>query len=129
MCDEPKCLEKECLFLTDPRDITRGLKNYVSFVDVSFDSGKALLTPGGKAKETPINLLYIHGVKLFWFCVVIGAILYLLIFGGLPFFSITFSTMQSQLPLQFYIAIFGAGVTAVCLVMANLFGTEGEAAK
>jgi hypothetical protein len=37
--------------------------------------------------------------------------------------------MQSQLPLQVYISIFGIAVTAVCLVMANLFGTETKTAK
>ena len=85
--------------------------------------------PGGKVKETPVNLLYINGVKLFWFCVVIGAIIYLLVFWGLPFFSTAFFSMQSQLPLQVYISIFGVGITAVCLAMANLFGTEREATK
>jgi hypothetical protein len=129
LCDEPKCLEEECLFLTDPRDITRGMKNYVSFIDVPFGSSKIKEIPGGKVKETPVNLLYINGVKLFWFCVVIGAIIYLLVFWGLPFFSTAFFSMQSQLPLQVYISIFGVGITAVCLAMANLFGTEREATK
>jgi hypothetical protein len=129
LCDEPKCLEEECLFLTDPRDITRGMKNYVSFINIPFISGKVKEIPGSKVKETPLNLLYINGVRLFWFCVGIGGIIYILVFGGLPFLSTAFFSMQSQLPLQVYIAIFGAGVTAVCLVMANLFGTETQAAK
>jgi hypothetical protein len=129
LCDEPKCLEDECLFLTDPRDITRGMKNYVSFIDIPFASAEVKETPGGKAKDTPLNFLYLNGLKLFWFCVVIGGIMYLLVFGGLPFLSTAFFSMQSQLPLQVYIAIFGAGVTIVCLVMANLFGTESTTAK
>jgi hypothetical protein len=121
VCDEPKCLEKECLFLTDPRDITKGVKNYVHFASLSSDTGKL--------KGTPFNLLYIHGVQLFWFSVVIGGIIYILVFGGLPFLSTAFSSMQSQLPLQVYLSIFGAGVTLVCLVMANLFGTESTTTK
>jgi hypothetical protein len=129
LCDEPKCLEEECLFLTDPRDITRGMKNYVSFINIPFYSGKEKGIPGGKVKETPIHLLYVHGVKLFWLSVVTGAIIYLVVFGGLPFLSTAFFSMQSQLPLQVYISIFGIGITLICLTMANLFGTESEAAK
>jgi hypothetical protein len=128
-CDEPKCLEDECLFLTDPRNITRGLKNYVSFIDIPFARDKVKETPGGKVKETPVNLLYIHGVQLFWFSVVTGGIMYILVFGGLPVLSTAFFSMQSQLPLQVYLSIFGAGVTLVCLVMANLFGTESTTTK
>jgi hypothetical protein len=121
VCDEPECLEEECLFLTDPHDITKGVKNYIHFVSISTDTGKS--------KGTPVNLLYIHGVQLFWFSVVTGGIIYILVFGGLPFLSTAFFSMQSQLPLQVYLSIFGAGVTIVCLVMANLFGTESTTTK
>jgi len=129
VCDEPRCLEEECLFLTDPRDITRGLKHYISFVDMPFGKDRGKITTGGVVKQTPVNLLYINAVKLFWFCVVIGAILYLVVFGGLSFLSVQFLSIQSQLPLQVYLSVFGIGVTIVSLAMANLFGTESKAAR
>jgi hypothetical protein len=134
LCDEPECLEEECLFLSDPRDITRGMKNYVRFIDIPFKGDHAIDIPheerrSVKTRETPLDLLYLHAVKIFWFCAVIGAIIYVVVFGGLPFLSSQFFSIESQLPLQVYLSIFGIGVTVVCLAMANLFGTGQETAR
>jgi len=120
ICDEPKCLERECIFLSDHK-ITRSMQNYINFKYIPFETDNS--------KHISFKILYIHAVKLFWFSVVTAAIIFIVVFGGLPVLSTTFNSMQSQLPLQVYISIFGAGVTAVCLLMANLFGTDSEIAK
>jgi hypothetical protein len=120
LCDEPQCLDKECIFLSDSKIIQR-MKKYINFKYISPDAGNS--------KHISFKTLYIHGVKLFWFMVIFITIIYILVFGGLPVLSTAFFSMQSQLPLQVYITIFGAGVTAVCLAMANLFGTDSEIAK
>ena len=120
ICNEPQCLEKECIFLADSK-ITKKMRKYINFKYIPFETANS--------KHISFKIFYIHGVKLFWFMVVFITIIYILVFGGLPLLSTTFSSMQSQLPLQVYISIFGVGITAVCLAMANLFGTDSEIAK
>ena len=120
ICDEPQCLGKECIFLVDST-ITQRMKKYINFKYIPFETGNS--------KHISLKTFYIHGVKLFWFMVVFITIIYILVFGGLPILSTTFYSMQSQLPLQVYISIFGIGITAVCLAMANMFGIDSEITK
>jgi hypothetical protein len=120
ICDEEQCLGAECIFRTDPDNLTRGMQNFIHYRYVPLSSGKP--------KSVTWENLQIHATKLFWFMVVMGTIMYILVVGGLGLLSTTFSTLQSEIPLQYYIAVYAVGVTVVCLALANLFGTDSETA-
>jgi hypothetical protein len=119
-CSEPECLEKDCLFLAISDHIKERRKKLFNVKYLPFDTGKS--------KGISLRTLYIHGVKLFWLIAFIVTIGYILFFGGIPLLATTYS-MQSQLPIQLYIGIFGVGVTVVSLALANLFGIDSKTAK
>jgi len=118
ICDEAQCLGLECIFRSDPDDLTGGMKNFIHYKYIPFSSGKP--------KSVSFKNLQIHAVKLFWFTVVLVTIIYVLVVGGLHLVSTTLSIVQSQVPLQFYIAAYAVMVTIVCLALANLFGSDSE---
>ena len=121
-CSETQCLDKDCIFRSVPDHLTEHKKNILSSRYIPFDT-----TESPESKGISFQTLYIHGVKLFWLILILVIIIYVPGFWGIPLLAATYS-MQSQLPLQLYIGIFVVGVTMVCLVLANLFGTDSETA-